>query len=237
MRMFSSSAKPSRRSPFRSIGLYTLLVSCISCTSLLALWTFGPRSVRVGWARLGRLSPPTATSMVGLTPSQRLAVDQRHTTIFREHTEFMNVSREFDHVWDEALPSNDGFLRIFDPVANKDVWVGVAMFHQLHCLQMIRMTLQNVVEETNALLAACREMPEHETITHHRGDVHSDHKSLKHAMHCFDYLRQSFICLADDTIEMPIPERLAEGVIAVDGAGPRQCRNASKLWELALESG
>ncbi|KAK3348899.1 hypothetical protein B0T25DRAFT_481219 [Lasiosphaeria hispida] len=220
------SAKPSPRSPLRFLGLFILVVF-VSCTSLLVLWTFGPQSRRVGW---GPLSP--TTTILALSSSQALAIDQRKTTIFKSHPEFENLSYEFDHFWDETLPPNLGFLRLFDHAENRDAWVGVSMFHQLHCLGMIRTALQSVVEEVEDLRAAVGGIQKGNL---KRENDHQDHHSRIHFLHCFDYLRQSLTCLADDTIEMPVAG--LGGRFAIDGSGPRQCRSASKLWELALESG
>jgi hypothetical protein len=180
--------KPTRHSAFRSLGLFILLVSLISCTSLLALWTFGPRSIRAGWTRWGHSRSSTATQIVGPTPRQKLAIDQRKTTIFRDYPEFMNVSREFDRVWEGALPPNGGWLRVADAVEGKDIWFTVSMFHQLHCLQGLRMTLQHVVEEVNLLRGELRVMSAEDGAKSQRGRDADD--DVEHAMHCLDYLRQ-----------------------------------------------
>lgn len=58
---------------------------------------------------------------------------------FVSHPEYSNLSSQHDKLWDEILPSNGGFLA--------DSKYGVTMFHQLHCLQLLRIGLQRAHHE------------------------------------------------------------------------------------------
>jgi hypothetical protein len=58
---------------------------------------------------------------------------------FVPHPEYSNLSYQYDKLWDELLPSNGGFLA--------DTKFGITMFHQLHCLQLLRIGLQKAHDE------------------------------------------------------------------------------------------
>ena len=58
---------------------------------------------------------------------------------FVPHPEYSNLSSQYDKLWDEILPANGGFLA--------DTKFGITMFHQLHCLQLLRICLQKAHDE------------------------------------------------------------------------------------------
>lgn len=141
--------------------------------------------------------PQTVVRNSAVRSNQLLAVGRRHTMIFKEHPEFQNLNHEFDHFWDDNLPPNLGFLLLFNETENKNAWVGVSMFHQLHCLGMIRGALQGAMRELEELVEIHGGAHEHNNESHHhhtplqrRKDVHGDHHDKNHFLHCFDYLRQ-----------------------------------------------
>lgn len=57
-----------------------------------------------------------------------------HQVDFVPHPQYANLSSQYDKLWDELLPANGGFLA--------DSKQGISMFHQLHCLQLLRIGLQ-----------------------------------------------------------------------------------------------
>jgi hypothetical protein len=96
---------------------------------------------------------------------------------FEEHAEYQNMSHAADAIWRDLLTPNGGFLMKEDRegVIRKH---GISMFHQLHCLQMIReaiQRLQNLEDKEN------------------EGEYMHEKHSLNddaHLLHCLDYLRQ-----------------------------------------------
>lgn len=104
-------------------------------------------------------------------------------TTFRRYDEFQDISRKGDSHWDSLLTPNGGFVVLDPPSAET---YGIAMFHQLHCLQMIRSTMQSLM---NPNMSADGQIQHSE---HHGANHHANHHANEnsHAMHCFDYLRQ-----------------------------------------------
>lgn len=62
-------------------------------------------------------------------------------------------------------------------------------------------------------------------------DIGVDYRDNDHWPHCLYYLRQSILCAADNTLELPGPyEGAARG--SIDGAfDVRICRNAQPLFD------
>ncbi|KAL8785420.1 MAG: hypothetical protein Q9195_008655 [Heterodermia aff. obscurata] len=92
-------------------------------------------------------------------------------------------SKETDEAWNALFPT-EGMGFIADQRGQLEA-VGVSIFHQLHCLNLLR-HLYYAAEVEPALAAKSKESEKH---------------SRRHARHCFDYLRQALICAADSTIE------------------------------------
>ncbi|KAF7875143.1 hypothetical protein EAF04_002315 [Stromatinia cepivora] len=124
--------------------------------------------------------------------------------------------------WDEYLLTPNGGFIMVDEGDGVTKGYGVTMFHQLHCLGMIRTMLFG-------------------------GAMNHDHevqgaewsKNPLHFLHCLDYIAQGIICTADDTLEVPKPTTNAMGKVVdgIDGMGhEHQCRNASALREKVLLS-
>lgn len=99
-------------------------------------------------------------------------------TDFTAHKEFQDMSPASDKYWADLLPRNGGFLA---PENTGKRAPGIAMFHQLHCLQMIRSSMQSLLGKNN---------------TEARGMHHHDaHDAIdEHVLHCFDYIRQVCGC-------------------------------------------
>ncbi|KIM96897.1 hypothetical protein OIDMADRAFT_131237 [Oidiodendron maius Zn] len=124
--------------------------------------------------------------------------------------------------WDSLLTPNGGFLMV-DLQDHKNHSIGVSMFHQLHCLSMIRAVIvtgemrRHPVESRNM-----KEMQDHE-----------------HFMHCFDYIVQAILCSADDALERSINilDAGGEEEDGINGMGQtHQCRNATLLYDYVLQS-
>ncbi|KAK5108180.1 hypothetical protein LTR62_008711 [Meristemomyces frigidus] len=132
----------------------------------------------------------------------------RRTVNFTRREDFWDLSTKGDELWSNIIPDNGGFVfhRVHDKLGYK---TGISMFHQLHCLQMIRMAIQKLQNGTVE-----------------SGDMHSQ----THWVHCLDYLVQGIQCAADGTSE-PVKGHLVDGYDVA-----HQCRDARPLWELSESS-
>ncbi|KAF7536907.1 hypothetical protein G7054_g4159 [Neopestalotiopsis clavispora] len=122
-----------------------------------------------------------------------------------------------DMMWDSLFPQKLGFVQ--HPELAPHV-AGVAVFHELHCLNILRKSffaaVDGVLEEMGAEI--------------HAGN---DRTSHHHIRHCFEYLRQSLVCLADGNLEAM--NYTTGGVTGWQSE--RTCRNFEELKGWADEWG
>ncbi|KAI1081557.1 hypothetical protein F5B20DRAFT_579419 [Whalleya microplaca] len=129
--------------------------------------------------------------------------------------------------WDSLLTPNGGFLIVEEK--NREIAkYGVSMFHQLHCLSMIRSMLLGGEMHMGHIRDESHGVKESESA-----------EDRDHWLHCFDYLIQGILCSADDSLEKSIkvlgPGSKEEDVI--NGMGhEHQCRNATLLYDYVLQS-
>ncbi|MCJ1367573.1 hypothetical protein MMC16_006707 [Acarospora aff. strigata] len=124
---------------------------------------------------------------------------------------FTEPGPESDAAWDSMFPLGVGFVR--HPQISPKL-SGLAVFHQLHCVNMLRVGYYAAIDGT---LADKQHIHDH----NRRPDPH-------HVRHCFDYLRQALMCAADTNLE-PVDFELG----GTTGWGvSRTCRNfdAVKEW-------
>ncbi|KAJ3497270.1 hypothetical protein NLG97_g2031 [Lecanicillium saksenae] len=185
---------------------------------------------------------PLSSSDYSTAPSRSLAAllrkldsSSRIVDLIQNNT-YTSLDHQFDRLWNEdMLPPNGGYLKTDKETNNTDM-LGISMFHQLHCLGMIREEMQHLHQIINDLnTGGSGDMT---TAKDHRrkGRRHSDgldldagrpaHHDQKHTMHCFDYLRQTILRLADSTIERP--KVFPDGTPYVDGQAQRRCKN----WDI-----
>ncbi|KAK1979233.1 hypothetical protein LZ30DRAFT_597385 [Colletotrichum cereale] len=107
----------------------------------------------------------------------------------------MPPSPEVDEAWASLLPKEGGFFKHPRLAPRKSC---VAVFHQLHCLDMIRQTLY----EARPDFAARQQRHRNDTTAH---DDHNHAHDMYHVGHCFDLVRQSILCRPDLTIEVGDP--------------------------------
>lgn len=155
--------KPPQPSPVRSslTKSHTLLLGFIAgtlCTLSLVLLTYF------------LFASPLLSASLCVTPYHK-------QTTFSAHPEFANLSHKYDALWEGVLPSNGGFLNHIGPDGTQ-VGEGITMFHQLHCLQLLRIGLQQ--KHSNG----------EEAVPVVDGHGHSVHANSEHYLHCLDYLRQ-----------------------------------------------
>ncbi|KAL4860740.1 hypothetical protein BDV12DRAFT_208890 [Aspergillus spectabilis] len=106
----------------------------------------------------------------------------------RHYPEFESAPPEAgsEPVWDALIP--DGLGYIIHPDLSPNISV-IAVFHQLHCLYLIRR-------------AYYIPTPENQTKDFDTGIARHPHVG-----HCFDYLRLTLLCAADSTLE-PTTEKV-----------------------------
>lgn len=102
---------------------------------------------------------------------------------FTEHIDYENFSHKFDWKWHELLTPNGGFLVKIDERTGTRRIHGISMFHQLHCLGMIREGVQALQE--NVMIATGSTHQHQAGADSHHGQI------MQHWLHCFDYLRQA----------------------------------------------
>ncbi|KAI0197056.1 hypothetical protein EV127DRAFT_415468 [Xylaria flabelliformis] len=130
--------------------------------------------------------------------------------------------------WGSLSTPNGGFLMVEDQ-NHETQGYGVSMFHQLHCLVMVR----------SMLMHGGMDHQMHMHNGHARDEGKKDATEQGHWLHCFDYIAQAILCAADDTLE-------TEGKVAVPGGGTQDgisgagdthmCRNATALYNRVLQS-
>lgn len=104
----------------------------------------------------------------------------------------------------------------------------IAYLHQYHCLYMIMKSLGESRFSKNphnkAKGGSDRGM----------GDMGEDKEMERHVTHCFDYLRQSFLCAGDSALE---GKSRMEGLDMTDGWGDRHvCKDPVALEKWVLEN-
>lgn len=156
---------------------------------------------------------------------------QRMTSmVFRENAEYKNLSHAHDQLWEDLVSPNGGFIVVTSEDQSRHLY-GISMYHQLHCLAMIRSAVQDLQSQIEAASPAEHG---HENM-HHAHARHSDsgnHLRPSHWLHCFDYLRQTILCNADGTVELPSISPSGEELI--HGEGERQCRDWTRLRDLSM---
>ncbi|KAL4923449.1 uncharacterized protein BDV17DRAFT_296343 [Aspergillus undulatus] len=107
----------------------------------------------------------------------------------------------------------------------------IAMMHQLHCL----FTLRGVLYPENNNLAV--------NSTSRPPDVFTDDEvgrmGRMHLSHCFEYLIQTIIYAADDTLETPHKEINDDGIAdwyVTPGGKIHQCKDPQPLWEMSVRA-
>ncbi|MCJ1234689.1 hypothetical protein MMC14_002652 [Varicellaria rhodocarpa] len=147
--------------------------------------------------------------------------------IFQIGTDFEDIDASASQSGKHAiLTPNGGFLQVQE---EDDVLrhYGVSMFHQLHCLGMIR---ELVLRGTLGGDASIAQM---------NPDDSDDKDEEPHWLHCFNYIAEGIICAADSTIEPPRIKEQKDGKnrSVIDGIGhTHQCRDSKPVWDIVFNS-
>lgn len=138
---------------FEVTFLRTIYITILAVVSIPAINNILSFSQQPNWPEvIGDLHPSTHQSNYGPLIT---------TLTFTDNQQYTNLSAQYDHLWEEELLTKSGGF-ITDPSSSghDPSYAGISMFHQLHCLSMIRMALKDSGER------------------------------MPHLTHCLDYLRQ-----------------------------------------------
>ncbi|KAJ8064634.1 hypothetical protein OCU04_006960 [Sclerotinia nivalis] len=172
---------------------YHLLLMCIISAAFFA----------------GRYS---TTKTLDLVSAHELQLDTVLDTFKYNKTFGEPPSKTSDEAWESLFPVHGGFFKHPQLAPERSAF---SVFHQLHCLNSLRIGFWSVY---NGRHKRSTMGPEHE---HGSGDM----VDLSHMRHCIDLLRQSLMCQPDLTIE-----RKNEELGGVTGFGTEhQCKNWEQL--------
>ncbi|KAF1924090.1 uncharacterized protein M421DRAFT_95647 [Didymella exigua CBS 183.55] len=169
-------------------------------------------------------SLPVGGEINGLVPNfgttqKKFSKDTRYNSDHKTASSMAATKRN----WLALAPRGGGMLEIptyashtlprpmhyneFLQLKGKDTFV-LAAFHQMHCLHHISMTMDSLAMQL------------------HAGNTTVDQYALVHNDHCFDYLRNAIMCMADMTLEGQIEGDGSDGEAGTDGTGAMHvCRN------------
>lgn len=121
-------------------------------------------------------------------------------------------SPESDAAWASMFPEGVGFVK--HPKISPEL-SGVAVFHELHCVNMLRVGYYAALDGTIGKMQMIHD--------------HNKRPDPHHLRHCFDYLRQSLVCAADSNLE-PVDFELG----GVTGwSFQRTCRDFDRIKDWA----
>ena len=140
---------------------------------------------------------------------ERLPVDfERVAMTIEPNNHFSLID---DKAWANTLPPKRGFIRL----GSEGRSFGTAVYHQLHCVNAIRfsytMARDGLVTDPEILK-----------------------KKLGHDNHCFQFIRQSISCKADNSL---VPMQHNNMSLAAMGFGnTRRCRNWEQVRRFVVEN-
>lgn len=97
--------------------------------------------------------------------------------VFKRNTNWFNMSHEWDNRWRALAGKNSGLFSVYDAKAGRERPWGIGMFHQLHCLAILRSQIQHLQEAVAGIHSDTN-------------GTHGMRLDSVHFEHCFDYLRQ-----------------------------------------------
>ena len=140
---------------------------------------FGPLFLTLLYAIFGPYIGLRFSNLITTVRSHTCVSDPRTTISFSDYEEFQSIRTEANQVWDAILTPNGG--RLYQTDSNgRRYGSGISMFHQLHCLQMIRTKLQNLSFSNES----------YGDPGTRQAQAHQHHLDDDHVMHCLDYVRQ-----------------------------------------------
>ncbi|KAF2091591.1 hypothetical protein K490DRAFT_61024 [Saccharata proteae CBS 121410] len=140
-----------------------------------------------------------------------------HASQFVANDTYANVYTWANPYWEALGGKSAGVIYTSQGQADGKVRPGgMSMFHQLHCLDSFRHAIQQLQHGDKI------GYDEKTDVSMHQG----------HWPHCFDYLRQTLLCYADDTVE---PSWLDDGYKwTIDGYHntKRTCRDSARMYRM-----
>ncbi|KAI0150788.1 hypothetical protein GGR57DRAFT_514058 [Xylariaceae sp. FL1272] len=152
-----------------------------------------------GWGHL--ITHDHATDVVPTMTSK--------SVVFLEEAAYSAPPNISNAAWESLIPVGRGFIELEDGNLGHKRRYCVSVFHQLHCLDMLRRGYYSAAGySSNGAI-----------------ERHSHAGQPAHMQHCFDYIRQALMCAADATLE----ER-EESISGVKGWGTtHKCRDFEAL--------
>lgn len=152
-----------------------------------------------------------ATPMVEDNPDlERLPVDFEKVAITVEPNDRFSLID--DEAWANTIPAKHGFVRL-GPEGRS---FSLSFYHQLHCVNALRFSY---TVARDGLIT----------------DPEILRSKIPHDNHCFQFIRQSILCKADNSL---VPMQTSSNVsLARMGFGnTRQCRNWEQVRQFVLEN-
>ncbi|KAL2814808.1 hypothetical protein BJX63DRAFT_391661 [Aspergillus granulosus] len=155
------------------------------------------------------------------------------TVVWNHDHEYDKDPHDPEGPWEAIIPVGQGFIRVSDPrnynlasgvpIDNKtsptEEGYLVSMYHQLHCIAVLKRTVSVMENPNNTLLY----FPT-------TGQKIFGGMDLEHSNHCVEYLRQAVMCSGDLTLE---PAEIIDGQVShsVSGWGvEHQCRDWDYIY-------
>jgi hypothetical protein len=115
--------------------------------------------------------------------------------LFYDREGHLAINESSEESWNSILPPNGGKLIRYDEQTKGPVVFGISMFHQLHCLQMIREQVELSIEMNfSGGTGATQENVHAGSLRnkHTEGKMNHDHREddYRHVRHCLEYIRQ-----------------------------------------------
>lgn len=144
---------------------YTAFVGCILFAFTFSFFHRPVRSKISSLVNIVRLPAPSSV--------------RDNQIAFYDYDKFQSLSSDTNEIWDNILTPNGGYIYRTDEDGQRHGY-GISMFHQLHCLQMIRLKLQELTFPYQA----------NNDSGPRQSQAHEHHMNEGHVLHCLDYLRQ-----------------------------------------------
>lgn len=119
------------------------------------------------------------------------------TQVWTYNRTFSNPpSKDTDAAWKSIFPRGRGFFS--HPSLHVNI-SGIAVFHELHCLNGIWNAYYDALNQTHRGNGSQQTSIDDEDA---KIDSSNEHNDPHHVRHCFDYLRHALMCAADTNLEL-----------------------------------
>jgi hypothetical protein len=229
---------PEKRKPLRlSIGLgqFILLISLLSSTIILFYVLVFVTGIFQSCLNQFQQKPCYSTPETNREGNFLEPFLRRFNAPEDAHKDF---AEEFSLLEEAHMADKGGFLRLREP-SGRVGYYGVSMYHQLHCLKMLRDRIEGKDHEHG-----------------HRREVIDDQVTPDHLIHCLDYMAQvslsisykaergtdpkkAVVCSADDTVEPARIKKLPDGyhIAVIDSTeAVHHCRDSRALTKMVEDS-